>query len=111
MTSHGKVVIKNKKYELDFTPLDEECDCYACKNYTRAYIRHLMKSGEILGARLMTIHNLRFLVHLMENVREAIREDRLLEFREEFYKKYGYEIVDSEYFKQKIANNNNKESV
>jgi len=106
MTSHGKVVIKNKKYEKDFTPLDEECDCYACKNYTRAYIRHLMKSGEILGARLMTIHNLRFLVHLMENVREAIREDRLLEYREEFYKKYGYEVVDSEYFKQKIQDNN-----
>ena len=105
MTSRGKVVIKNKQYELDFKPLDEECDCYACKNYTRAYIRHLMKSGEILGARLMTIHNLRFLVHLMENVRSAIKEDRLLEFREEFYKKYGYEIVDSEYFKQKIENN------
>ncbi len=107
MTSRGKVVIKNKQYELDFRPLDEECDCYACKNYTRAYIRHLMKSGEILGARLMTIHNLRFLVHLMENVREAIREDRLLEFREEFYSKYGYKIVDSEYFKQKIENNIN----
>ena len=107
MTSRGKVVIKNKQYELDFRPLDEECDCYACKNYTRAYIRHLMKSGEILGARLMTIHNLRFLVHLMENVRAAIKEDRLLEYREEFYKKYGYKIVDSEYFKQKIENNIN----
>ena len=107
MTSRGKVVIKNKQYELDFKPLDEECDCYTCKNYTRAYIRHLMKSGEILGARLMTIHNLRFLVHLMENVREAIREDRLLEYREEFYLKYGYKVVDSEYFKQKIENNIN----
>ena len=90
MTSHGKVIIKNKKYEKDFTPLDEECDCYTCKNYTRAYIRHLIKSGEILGARLMTIHNLRFLTHLMEQVREAIKQDRLLEFRDEFYKKYGY---------------------
>ena len=67
----------------------------------------MINAGEILGARLMTIHNLRFLVHLMENVREAIREDRLLEFREEFYSKYGYKVVDSEYFKQKIENNIN----
>lgn len=108
MTSKGKVVIKNKKYQMDFTPLDENCDCYACKNYTRSYIRHLMVAGEILGARLMTIHNLRFLTRLMENVREAIREDRLLEFREEFYKGYGYEIVDSEYFKQRIEKNTEK---
>ena len=106
MTSKGKVVIKNKQYELDFRPLDEKCECYACKNYSRAYIRHLMKSGEILGARLMTIHNLRFLTKLMEDVREAIREDRLLEFREEFYKDYGYKVIDSEYFKQKINENN-----
>ena len=90
LTSRGRVVIKNKQYELDFTPLDHECDCYTCKNYTRAYIRHLIRAGEILGARLMTIHNLRFLVRLMENVREAIKEDRLTEFRDEFYKKYGY---------------------
>lgn len=90
LTSHGRVVIKNKQYELDFTALDSECDCYTCKNYTRAYIRHLIRAGEILGARLMTIHNLRFLVRLMENVREAIKEDRLTEFRDEFYKKYGY---------------------
>ena len=90
MTSNGKVVIKNQKYEFDFSALDPECDCYACKNYTRAYIRHLIKSGEILGARLMTIHNLRFLTHLMEEVREAIKEDRLLEFRDAFYSKYGY---------------------
>ena len=106
MTSHGKVVIKNKQYETDFRPLDEECDCYACKNYSRAYIRHLMKSGEILGARLMTIHNLRFLTKLMENVREAIKEDRLLEYRDEFYAKYGYKVIDSDYFKQKINENN-----
>lgn len=105
MTSKGKVVIKNKQYELDFRPLDEKCECYACKNYSRAYIRHLMKSGEILGARLMTIHNLRFLTKLMEDVRDAIREDRLLEFRDEFYKEYGYKVIDSEYFKQKITEN------
>lgn len=91
MTSIGKIVIKNKKYELDFSKLDEECDCYTCKNYTKSYLRHLMKCGEILGARLMTIHNLRFLTKLMENIREAIKQDRLLEFKDEFYKKYGYE--------------------
>lgn len=104
LTSHGRVVIKNKKYEMDFTPLDTECDCYACKNYTRAYIRHLCKCGEILGARLMTIHNLRFLVHLMEQVREAIKEDRLLEFRREFYAKYGYKILPEDKFEKDELN-------
>lgn len=88
MTSHGKVVVRNATFEKDWTPLDSECDCYTCTHYTRAYIRHLIKAGEILGARLLTIHNLRFLVRLMENVREAIEKDRLLEFRDEFYKKY-----------------------
>ena len=88
LTSYGKLVVRNATYERDFTPLDPECDCYTCRNYTRAYIRHLIKCGEILGARLLSIHNLRFLVRLMENVRKAIEEDRLLEFREEFYKKY-----------------------
>ena len=88
MTSQGKVVVRNATYEKDWTPLDPECDCYTCRNFTRGYIRHLVKCGEILGARLITIHNLRFLVKLMENVRKAIEEDRLLEFREEFYRKY-----------------------
>ena len=88
MTSHGKAVVRNATFEKDWTPLDSECDCYTCTHYTRAYIRHLIKAGEILGARLLTIHNLRFLVRLMENVREAIEQDRLLEFRDEFYKKY-----------------------
>ena len=91
MTSHGKVIIKNKKYELDQTPIDHECDCYCCRNYTRAYVRHLFKANEILGARLLSVHNLRFLTRLMENVREAIKEDRLMDFRNEFYEKYGYE--------------------
>lgn len=88
MTSHGKVVVRNATYEKDWSTLDSECDCYTCKNFTRAYIRHLVKAGEILGARLLSIHNLRFLVRLMENVREAIEQDRLTEFREEFYKNY-----------------------
>lgn len=90
MTSQGKVVIRNAKYSRDFSPLDPECDCYACKNYTKAYIRHLFNVDEILALRLTTIHNLRFLIKLMENIRSAIKEDRLMEYREEFYKKYGY---------------------
>ncbi len=91
LTSYGKLVVRNATYERDFTTLDPECDCYTCRNYTRAYIRHLIKCGEILGARLLSIHNLRFLVRLMENVRTAIEEDRLLEFREEFYSKYYHD--------------------
>jgi queuine tRNA-ribosyltransferase len=91
MTSQGKVVIKNAKYFEDFSPLDPECDCYCCRNYTKAYIRHLHKENEILGARLLTIHNLKFLLDLMKKVREAIMEDRLMDFRNEFFKKYGYE--------------------
>lgn len=88
MTTYGKVVVRNATYERDWAPLDSECDCYTCKNYSRAYIRHLIKCNEILGARLLSIHNLRFLVRLMENIRKAIEEDRFIEFREEFYSKY-----------------------
>ena len=90
LTSHGKVVVRNKTYEREFIPLDEECDCYTCKNYTRAYIRHLIKANEILGVRLLSIHNLRFLTKLMERVRIEIENDNLLEFKKEFYNKYGY---------------------
>ncbi|SDZ15961.1 queuine tRNA-ribosyltransferase [Proteiniborus ethanoligenes] len=90
LTSQGKLVIRNATYSRDFTSLDPECDCYTCKNYSRAYIRHLFNVNEILGSRLATIHNLYFLIKLMENIREAIKEDRLLQYREEFYKKYGY---------------------
>ena len=89
MTSHGKVVLKNAKYKEDFSTLDEECDCYCCKNHTKAYLHHLIKCNEILGARLLSLHNLRFSLHLMEQVREAIKNDRFLEFRQEFYQKYG----------------------
>lgn len=88
MTSIGKIVIKNAKYTRDFTPLDPNCDCYCCKNYSRAYLRHLYKADEILSSRLMSTHNLHFLIHLMKEVREAIMEDRLLDFRNAFFKKY-----------------------
>lgn len=90
MTWNGKVVVRNATYERDWGPLDPECDCYACKNYTRAYIRHLVKTNEILGVRLLSIHNINFLTKLMERVRIEIENDNLLEFRKEFYKKYGY---------------------
>ena len=91
MTHHGQVNLLNACHIHDFTTLDDECDCYTCKNYTKSYIRHLFKAKEILGARLLSIHNLRFLVKLMEDVRENIKNDTLLEFKQEFYKKYGYE--------------------
>ncbi len=92
MTSKGKITVRNATYERDFTTLDDECDCYTCKNHTKAYIRHLIKCNEILGAHLLSIHNLKFTMNLMENVRKAIEEDRLMDFRNEFYKKYGYNV-------------------
>lgn len=88
MTSQGKVVVRNASYAEDFTSLDPECDCYTCRNYTKAYLRHLIKCNEILGARLLTIHNLHFLLKLMENVRGAIKEDRLLDYKKDFFEKY-----------------------
>lgn len=94
MTSAGKVVIKNAKYFDDFSPLDEACDCYTCKNYTKAYLRHLYKANEILSARLMTYHNLHFLLNLMKEARQAIMEDRFLDFKNEFFIKYGYTQVE-----------------
>jgi tRNA-guanine transglycosylase len=88
MTSNGKVVVRNATYAEDFTPLDHECDCYVCKNYSRAYIRHLVKANEILGARLITYHNLYFLLRMMEKIRQSIRQDCLLEYKKEFFSKY-----------------------
>lgn len=90
-TSVGKVVVRNAEYKEDFTPLDKECDCYTCKNFTKAYLRHLVNVGEILGAKLLSIHNLRFLTKLTEEIKKAIWEDRLLDYKEEFYAKYGKE--------------------
>ena len=88
MTSKGRVVIKNAQYARDWGKLDEECDCYTCQNFSRAYIRHLLRAGEITGGRLVSIHNLRYLLHLMEQMREAIANDCFLDFRKEFYSKY-----------------------
>jgi len=90
MTSEGRVVIKNEKYARDFTPIDEECECYTCRNYSKAYVRHLIRAEESFGLRLTSYHNLFFLLKLMEKIRQAIREDRLADFKEEFFEKYGY---------------------
>lgn len=90
MTSTGRVAIKNAKYEEDFSPLDSECDCYTCRNFSRAYLRHLVKANEILGLRLLTEHNLRFTIKTMENMRKAILEDSFVDYKEEFFKKYVY---------------------
>ncbi|MDD7319809.1 MAG: tRNA guanosine(34) transglycosylase Tgt [Firmicutes bacterium] len=89
MTSQGRVNIKNAKYERDFTPLDPHCDCYTCRNYSKAYLRHLFKCDEILSSMLMTTHNLHFLVNTMAGIRKAIEEDRFLEYKKEFYDSYG----------------------
>ncbi|PKR79102.1 tRNA guanosine(34) transglycosylase Tgt [Halalkalibacillus sediminis] len=98
MTSNGRLVVRNAKFARDFTPLDENCDCYTCRNYTKAYIRHLIKTNETLGLRLTTYHNLYFLVKLMEDVRQAIREDRLGDFRDEFFERYGFNKPNAKNF-------------
>ena len=86
-TKYGKINIRNNKYKEDFTPLDD-CDCYTCKNYTKAYIRHLIVENETFGARLLSIHNIRFLIKLTEDLRQAIKDDKVLEFKEEFWRNY-----------------------
>jgi queuine tRNA-ribosyltransferase len=88
LTHHGKLVVRNAEYARDFNPLDPTCDCYACRNYSRAYIRHLIKAGEILGIRLTTIHNLRFIQRLMQEIRDAIKKGRILEYRDKFFENY-----------------------
>ena len=88
LTSHGKVVVRNGAYKQDFSPLDEECDCYCCKNFTKAYLRHLVNCKEILAAELLSIHNIRFLLNVVKGAREAILNDSFLEYKREFYGKY-----------------------
>lgn len=89
MTSEGRLVARNAKHMRDYEPLDPNCGCYTCRNYSRAYIRHLLKADETFGIRLTTYHNLYFLLELMRGVRQAIREDRLLDFRNTFFARYG----------------------
>ena len=92
MTSMGRLNINNEKFKYDFTPLDPNCDCYTCRNYTRAYVRHLHKCDEIFGKTLLSIHNVNFLLNLSKDIREAIKNDRLLDFKEEFLKQYGHDV-------------------
>ncbi|MBE7076256.1 MAG: tRNA guanosine(34) transglycosylase Tgt [Clostridiales bacterium] len=87
-SKHGKMVIKNSTFKEDYRPIEKDCDCYACKHYSRAYIRHLINAGEMLGAELLSIHNLRFLIRLSEQTREAILGGYFPEFKEEFLKNY-----------------------
>lgn len=89
-TKKGRLTVRNASYARDFTPLDPYCDCYVCRNYTRAYIRHLINVNEVLGIRLTTFHNMYFMLRLMEKIRKAISEDKLGEYKEVFYKDFGY---------------------
>ena len=93
-TKYGKINIKNNKYKDDFLPIEKDCNCYACKNYTKAYIRHLIVANETFGARLLSIHNISFLINLMNDIRESIKTDSLEEYRDKFILDYygdGYE--------------------
>lgn len=87
-TSKGRITVRNAKFKDDFTPLDKNCDCHVCQNYSRAYIRHLIKRNEILGVRLTTYHNLYFMLNLSEEIRKSIKNDNFINLREKFYQKY-----------------------
>jgi queuine tRNA-ribosyltransferase len=97
-TQEGKVVVRNAAYARDFGPLDPQCDCYVCRNYTRAYIRHLIKANEVLGIRLTTYHNLYFMMRLLERIRAAISQDRFAAAKEEFFAHYKDQSGDEEGF-------------
>ena len=88
-THDGRLVVRNQIYARDERPLDEECDCWVCRTFSRGYIRHLIKAGEILGARLTSYHNLYFLLKMMQEIRTAIAQDRFLEYKNEFLEKYN----------------------
>ena len=98
MTSQGRLVVKNAQYARDFRPLDEKCGCYTCRHYSRAYIRHLIKSDETFGMRLTSYHNLYFLLDVMKKVRQSIMDDNLLEFRESFFEEYGFNAKNAKNF-------------
>ena len=89
LTENGKVVVRNGAYKEDFTPLDPECDCYACRNYSKAYLRHMINVGEMMGGMMISLHNITYLNNLMANMRDAILQDSFTEFANEFYAKTG----------------------
>ncbi|MEO0230814.1 MAG: tRNA guanosine(34) transglycosylase Tgt [candidate division WOR-3 bacterium] len=94
-TSRGELTIRNAEFKKDFSPLDQDCKCYTCQNFSRAYIRHLFNAGEILGPRLATYHSIHFFINLLKNIREAIKGDYLLEFTRDFIKKYHSEVENN----------------
>lgn len=94
MTAKGNITIRNSQFKEDFGPVEENCDCYCCKNYSRAYIRHLINTDEIFGGRLLTIHNISFLHRLMNDIKQAIWTDSLLDFRNKFFD--GYNIKNKQ---------------
>ena len=97
LTRHGKMNMHNKKFEEDMSPLDDQCQCYACRHFSRAYIRHLVCVGEILGATLLSIHNITFSLDLMKTMRQSIIDGNYSEFREEYLSMMGYEPVEMTY--------------
>lgn len=98
MTSAGRINMRNAKFERDFGPIDDKCSCHVCKNYSRAYIRHLLRADETFGIRLTSYHNLHFLLNLMEEVRGAIRTDSLGDYRDEFFESYGLNKLNAKNF-------------
>jgi queuine tRNA-ribosyltransferase len=82
----GRIVIKNAEYREDGSPVDENCGCYTCRNYSRAYLRHLFMAEELLAYRLNTIHNIYYYIHFMERIKNAIKDNKILEFQKEFYR-------------------------
>ena len=91
MTSNGRINIRKQIYKDDFTPLDENCDCQCCRNYTKAYLNHLFRANEGLANNLLSIHNLRFLIKIVEGAREAIKEDRYSQYKNDILNKYGFD--------------------
>lgn len=98
MTSKGRLVVRNAAFKRDFGPIDENCKCHTCQNYSRAYIHHLIRADETFGIRLTSYHNLHFLLNMMEEVRGAIREDRLGDYRDEFFEQYGFNKPNAKNF-------------
>ncbi|MFH1888670.1 MAG: tRNA guanosine(34) transglycosylase Tgt [Candidatus Omnitrophota bacterium] len=94
-TSAGKLTVRNSLYSQDFSSLDKKCGCYTCKNFSRAYLRHLFNTDEMLGLRLVSLHNINFYLELMRNIREAISQDRFAEFKEEFLTNYNQQEINN----------------
>lgn len=93
ITDDGNINIRNQKYQKDFTPIQTDCLCYACRNYTKAYIRHLISVGEMFGARLLSLHNIHWTLNLVKDIRTAIREDRFLAFKQSFYQRFYHDDI------------------